>query len=673
MKWRPAVGAAAEPGSLGVDGLVALGVVERLRDVRRQRRLAGRLAVEADEPAPAPEVLDELDGARAASRPQALASGGRAPPTGRPRPARGAAPRPPRRSRRRTPSRAGTTRVSFTTTSVPLRELLGQVAERGGGAPRLWPGRRRAAASRRGARAGAGRSAPAAGRSRARRFSCDPTPRVESPPVERDAVERARARIAEAREGGPTRADLEAALERARERARRLRTDRGGARERRSGASRRAVAGGHARGGAAGRAPPRRGARPVGPDDPPPRSARRPTSPPSGGRASRISPLLVDLDRLRLARRRAAARPARAHRSTASSAPSRSAPAPRSTGIDSRQAPVRSATAERAGRRSSNREPRPTTESSSSRRRARARARGRSRARARCPAPFSDQNGRKMRSRSLGRDPGPESVTDDRRRAVRRFERERDPAAVGRPGERVRRAGWRRSGGRGRRRCSAPGGAERRARSGSPGGAPPRRSAVGLLEQPAEVDLLVDEGEAVRLELGEVEQVADEAREPVGLRADDLERSVARAPRRPTRPSRSASTWPRMAVSGVRSSWETRHEEVPLVLLRLREPLGHLAEPLGEVRDLVARARLGELDAVAPLRDLVRGRARARAAACVSRAGQVPDEQPTATAGLPRNASASRCDERPSSARCSSARGFATTIAPKVSPPSLIG
>ena len=33
--------------------------------------------------------------------------------------------------------------------------------------------------------------------------------------MDRDALERARARIAEAREGGPTRADLEAALERA--------------------------------------------------------------------------------------------------------------------------------------------------------------------------------------------------------------------------------------------------------------------------------------------------------------------------------------------------------------------------------------------------------------------------------------------------------------------------
>src|SRR5215211_2771062 len=53
-------------GLVGVDGLVALRVDERLRDVRRQRRLPAGLAVEPDEPAARAEVLDELDGAVAA-------------------------------------------------------------------------------------------------------------------------------------------------------------------------------------------------------------------------------------------------------------------------------------------------------------------------------------------------------------------------------------------------------------------------------------------------------------------------------------------------------------------------------------------------------------------------------------------------------------------------------
>ena len=53
---------------LGEDGLVALGVGERLHDVRRQRRLAGGRALEPDEPAALPPVLDELDLAEAHPR-----------------------------------------------------------------------------------------------------------------------------------------------------------------------------------------------------------------------------------------------------------------------------------------------------------------------------------------------------------------------------------------------------------------------------------------------------------------------------------------------------------------------------------------------------------------------------------------------------------------------------
>ena len=44
-----------------VDRLVALGRVERLRDVRGQRRLARRLAVEPQPPASLAEVLEQLD------------------------------------------------------------------------------------------------------------------------------------------------------------------------------------------------------------------------------------------------------------------------------------------------------------------------------------------------------------------------------------------------------------------------------------------------------------------------------------------------------------------------------------------------------------------------------------------------------------------------------------
>ena len=50
-----------------------------------------------------------------------------------------------------------------------------------------------------------------------------------------------------------------------------------------------------------------------------------------------------------------------------------------------------------------------------------------------------------------------------------------------------------------------------------------------------------------------------------------------------------------------------RHEEVPLELLRLRQPRRHLAEPLGEMRDLVASLQPGDGDVVATLGDLVGG------------------------------------------------------------------
>ena len=49
------------------------------------------------------------------------------------------------------------------------------------------------------------------------------------------------------------------------------------------------------------------------------------------------------------------------------------------------------------------------------------------------------------------------------------------------------------------------------------------------------------------------------------------------------------------------------HQEAPLALRSLRETLGHLAEPVGEMGDLVPRPNPWQLDVVAPLRHLVRG------------------------------------------------------------------
>ena len=63
-------------------------------------------------------------------------------------------------------------------------------------------------------------------------------------------------------------------------------------------------------------------------------------------------------------------------------------------------------------------------------------------------------------------------------------------------------------------------------------------------------------GETVRVELREVEDVADEPLEPPRLGLDHLERQRP-LPGSSTTPSSSAATWPRIAVSGVRSSCET--------------------------------------------------------------------------------------------------------------------
>ena len=57
-------------GVARIDGLVARRVVERLGDVRRQRRLAGRLAVQPEPPPSFSVVLEQLDRSVSAPRPQ---------------------------------------------------------------------------------------------------------------------------------------------------------------------------------------------------------------------------------------------------------------------------------------------------------------------------------------------------------------------------------------------------------------------------------------------------------------------------------------------------------------------------------------------------------------------------------------------------------------------------
>ena len=63
MKWSPGRGRGRRAALLRVDGLVALRIRERLRDVGRKRRFAVGLTREAKAPAALAERLQELDGA----------------------------------------------------------------------------------------------------------------------------------------------------------------------------------------------------------------------------------------------------------------------------------------------------------------------------------------------------------------------------------------------------------------------------------------------------------------------------------------------------------------------------------------------------------------------------------------------------------------------------------
>src|SRR4051812_34551997 len=65
---EPGRGRRGRAGVPRVDRLVALGLLEPFGDVRRQRRLAARLALEPQAPASLAEVLEQLDRAVALPR-----------------------------------------------------------------------------------------------------------------------------------------------------------------------------------------------------------------------------------------------------------------------------------------------------------------------------------------------------------------------------------------------------------------------------------------------------------------------------------------------------------------------------------------------------------------------------------------------------------------------------
>ena len=162
-------------------------------------------------------------------------------------------------------------------------------------------------------------------------------------------------------------------------------------------------------------------------------------------------------------------------------------------------------------------------------RRARRPARARSPARGRCRESSRDQNGRKIRSCSVRAMPGPVSSTATETRPFCGAELELDPAAVGRPAERVReqvgddlqhavavRDDRRRS-------CTLA------CRTRSRAVAPPRRTPTyAWSHEPPMSTSSSSTREPVRLELGEVEHVADEPLEALALAARSCRATRAR-------------------------------------------------------------------------------------------------------------------------------------------------
>ena len=252
--------------------------------------------------------------------------------------------------------------------------------------------------------------------------------------------------------------------------------------------------------------------------------------------------------------------------------------------------PARAADAGTAGSTSLKRLPSPTVESSSilpPSACASSRAIG-----SPSPVPWlsREMNGTKMRSRSSGWMPGPVSRTSIWTTPFGRRGAERDDAAVGRPAERVREQV------RDHLQHAVAVGDDRR-RVGilvelEVDLAAPRLLAearVGALDEHADVDLLRVHREPVRVELRQVEHVADEPLEPDRLAGDDVERGplelgVVEQP-----------VADRVDVALDRGQRRAelvrdRHQELPLALLGRRQPRRHLVELLGQAADLVAAA-----------------------------------------------------------------------------------
>ena len=104
----------------------------------------------------------------------------------------------------------------------------------------------------------------------------------------------------------------------------------------------------------------------------------------------------------------------------------------------------------------------------------------------------------------------------------------------------------------------------------------------------------------MRVELGQVEDVVDEPAEPLRFVRHDRERLLGGLgvgdDALPQRGDVAADRGQRRAQL-VRDG----HQEVALELLGLREPRGHLPEPVGQVADLAAARHVRHLDVVVSL------------------------------------------------------------------------
>ena len=149
---------------------------------------------------------------------------------------------------------------------------------------------------------------------------------------------------------------------------------------------------------------------------------------------------------------------------------------------------------------------------------------------------------------------------------------------------------------------------------------------VRALAERLHVDLFLEQREAVRVELRQIEDVADEPREAFRLGCDHVERLVAQLR------VLDHTLAERLDVAANRGQRRAqlvrhRHQEVALARLRLGESLRHLAEALGEMTDLVAPRNVADVDRVATARDVVGSIREAP-----QRAGDPPREVPAETA-----------------------------------------